>query len=337
MPETSYFIFSLYDSLFALESKIVKETFHLPEITTIEEAPPSIVGVMNLRNKIIPVMDLNIRFGHPYKTYSPQNGVVTIEIKGFLMGIIVSDVYNVINIPSEDIEPTPFNGLEGTTQPRFISGQAKAENDIIMILNHNAIIDFGISILSNTDLKSKESNYFCPEASDEEKKVFHKRSQELMKLLYDETSSNLSPMAVIGLNNEYFGFDLDFVREFFVIKELTKVPCCPSHIVGNMNLRGSILTIVDIRGLLNIPINTNALLNKVVITSTGDDILGIAVEEVFDVFYIKPSDITHVPVAVQTLSEKFIKGNSPYGSKMMTVLDLKKILSDESIIINEEV
>ena len=80
------------------------------------------------------------------------------------------------------------------------------------------------------------------------------------------------PLAIIQLGAECFGVGLDVVREFSHLRRVTAIPCCPSHIAGNMNLRGDILTLVDIRGLLNIPAEGNP--SEVMVVEAGDLSIG---------------------------------------------------------------
>ena len=86
MSSQSFLIFSLGEEHFAIDASIVREIIWLPEVTPIEEAPDYIVGVINLRGKIAPVADLNLRFGHPRKRYHITDNVIVIEKDGFMAG-----------------------------------------------------------------------------------------------------------------------------------------------------------------------------------------------------------------------------------------------------------
>ena len=137
-----------------------------------------------------------------------------------------------------------------------------------------------------------------------------------------------------------FGIDLELVREFSLVRNVVPVPCCPEHIVGQMNLRGDILTLVDIRAVLQlpgVPEDMDAPPGQVVVAQMGELRVGVLVDEVLDVLYLRPSDITPVPVAVQALGMDYLKGTAPHGTKMLSILDLNKILTTGDRVVFEEV
>lgn len=335
MKREPFLVFSLRDELFAMAASVVREMFWLPELTSVEEAPSYIAGVLNLRKKIIPVTDLNILFGHDRLRYLLTDSVIALEVESRMIGIIVNEVRDVIDISSEDIEQSPFNGEAVKSRHHFVDSEAKVGEDIIMILNHNKVFDAGFHAPEAEEHKLKESHYFCTEATAEERKIFHERAVNLMHAVEEEGLAGLMPMAVAGLGNEYFGMDLELIREFSDIPDLTPIPCCPEHILGNMNLRGNVLTVIDIRDSLNLPVSAGKPA-KVIVTGTGELSAGIAVDNVFDVIYLHPSDIKPVPSAVRTKTEQYIKGTAQYNNKVMTIVDLKKILEREELVVNEE-
>jgi purine-binding chemotaxis protein CheW len=149
-------------------------------------------------------------------------------------------------------------------------------------------------------------------------------------------------LAVVGLNGERFAMDLAIVREFSTLRSATHVPCCPNHIVGQMNLRGDILTLVDIRGALQMPLastrgDSNGITGKVVVIESGALRVGVLVDEVFDVVNLQPTDICAVPSAVQSQGADFLQGTAPCGKGMLSILNLPKILTDGVLVVNDEV
>lgn len=350
MENQSFLVFSLHGSLYAVDARGVQEIIWLPELTPLEEIPAYIPGVISLRKKIIPVMDLNIRFGYIYQRYLLSDSVIVVETREWPTGLIVNDVLDVVNIEPQNIEPPLLKGGERKTYHHFVAGEAKVGNDIIMILNHEAISDFGFQVelgpegtAGEEEIKDEAAEpklrikrgYFCPEADERERTVFHERALNLMRPVDEVTYAGMMPVAVVGIGNEYFGIDLEFVREFSEIHNLTPIPCCPRHIVGNMNLRGDVITLIDIRNLLNVVGAAHSKSEKVLVACADNLIAGIAVDDVFDVIYLNPAVITPVPSAVRVKAE-YVKGTAPYRERMMTVLDLKKVISREDIAVNEE-
>lgn len=351
-----YLIFNINASIYGIEAQYVQEIFSLPELTPIAEAPRDIVGVVNLRGNILPVMDLNLRLGYRQLEYSLTDSVVVLQWQNFRLGIIVDRVHEVHNIFLDEVTNELFHGQEITANSqRFLAGVAKVSAEIVMLLNAENLLSYSRSVenldigksgynpeleetnASNLTTSYKEHYIFCPHATPEERATLRERAQNLRRVNEKEDFAGLIALAVIGLNGEYFGLDLQIVREFTDIGKVTPVPCCPNHIVGNMNLRGEIVTLVDIRNLLNLPMTSPETGAKVMLVRVEDLVVGMKVDEVFDVMYLQPSQIQAVPAALHSISDEYLQGTAPYREKMMTLLDLGKMFKKGTLVVNEEV
>ena len=371
MENKHYLIFSLYGLHYGVDALLVQEIFHLPELTTIAEAPDDIVGILNLRGQIVPVMHLALRLGYQPQECSLSDSVIVLEWEGLQIGILVNSVHEVKNIADGAIEAEISYGRKREINSRFISGVAKVDADIIMLLNHEQLLCYsdavsallpdednngsvdatnGHSSKQNDTLEdqfpenhhstklNKIGSFYdlcCPNASPEDRKIFRERSENLRQATTNSDFTGLMPLAVIGLNGEYFGLDLEVVREFTNIRNITPIPCCPPHIVGNMNLRGEIVTLVDIRQALNLP-SAAGTASQAIVIRVDDVVAGLPVERVFDVMYLRPTDVTPVPAAVSSSSNEYLRGTAPYSEKMLSILDLPKIISKGELAVNDE-
>lgn len=361
MKKQSLLTFTLHGLSLAIDTKVVREIIWLPELTLLEECPRYMAGVINMHGKILPVVDLNSRFGHAPQRYNCSDRVIVLDLSGAsvevadqqaaiqnsqsplgLLGIIVNEVLDVLDIPAEDIELPPFAGRELRPHSRFVSGEAKAGDGIVMILDPRKILEleFRVEEAANekTEMISQSANsYFCPEADRHEKETFHDRAVCLRPVLAKEDSVKLIAVAVVSLNGELLCLELGAVREFSKIHNFTPVPCCPKHIVGNMNLRGNVLTVVDIRGLLNMPEGKISESTKVVVADPGGFAVGLVVDEIVDVISLREMEIVAVPASIRVLNEKFVKGAAPFAGRLAALLDLPAILAWDGLIVSEEV
>ena len=359
MEYKSYLIFSLNGLRYGVATEAVREIFFLPELTPIEEAPPDIVGVVNLRGDILAVMDLALRFGHGATEYQITDSLIVLERAGFKVGIIVNQVHEVKDIADELVEPQiSYGGKQVKKFHRFIAGFAKLGADIYMLLDPDKAIEYSDSadpllppnedLSGSTDEEAREGGanlnttperLFCPHASPEERGIFRERAENLMRPTESQDFTGLMPLAVVGLNGEYFGIDLNIVREFTEIQQITPIPCVGQQIAGNINLRGEIITLVDIRGVLNMPIaNVGQQASSAAIVSVDDIVAGVKIDEVLDVMYLHPSQLTPMPVAGHSAAnEEYLRGTAPYDDKIMSLLDLSKMLTQGELAVNEEV
>lgn len=367
MEAQDFIICSLNNSFYGIAASVVKEIFYLPELTPVAEAPPDIVGVLNLRGEILPVMDLYIRLGQQPQDYQLTDSIVVLDWSGFQVGVIVNQVHEVQNIAANEIT-TNLSYRRGMlskngSQPgagssgKFINGVAQLDENLVMLINHQTLMEYSkllnpdsndgnedsahsqaaAALLLERTYNGSDTRIFCPHATPEERATFRERAENLRRTTEDEDFAGLIPLAVIGLNGEYFGLDLDTVREFTDISKITPIPCCPPHIVGNINLRGEIVTLVDVRGVLNLPIAGTNEASKVMVVRMEDLVAGVTVDEVFDVMYLNPTEMMPVPAAVHSINDEYLRGTAPYREKMMGVLDLPKILTKGGLTVDEEV
>jgi purine-binding chemotaxis protein CheW len=109
-----YLTFSLADEEYGIGILKIKEIIGMLPITSVPQTPEFVKGVINLRGKVIPVMDLRLRFGMPPIDYSERTCIIVVEIAGHTgtvqIGIVVDAVSEVLNIKGEDIEQTPTFG-----------------------------------------------------------------------------------------------------------------------------------------------------------------------------------------------------------------------------------
>ncbi|NEQ40418.1 MAG: purine-binding chemotaxis protein CheW [Okeania sp. SIO3I5] len=366
MENKSYLIFLHNNCFYGVEALSVKEIFLLPEVTAIAEMPNSIIGVINLRGNVLPIMDLNLRFGYQQQEYSLTDSLVVIEWQQSTIGIIVNQVYEVKDIPVTEITTEIYSqgelsdgGSERNHKLHLVTGVAKLEEKLITLLSsHNLIryleevAEFSINDRDNIGALVKENSLekaeyqeyskliFCPNATSQERAIFQERAKNLRLETQSQDFSNLIPLAVIGLNSEYFGINLAVVREFTNVQKVTPIPCTPEHIFGNINLRGEIVTLLEIRGILNMQIQTTKTnKNKALIFEVNDLVAGIMVDEVFDVMYLNPLDIKSIPTTINhsQAHNEYLLGTVIYQEKMMSIINFEKIITYKGLIVEEEV
>jgi CheW-like domain. len=133
-----YLTFSAGHEIYGLEIKYVTEIVGIQKITVVPEMPEYIKGIMNLRGKIIPVIDIRLRFKKEPKEYNDRTCIIVIDINGTSIGLIVDAVSEVVTIPEQDITDPPK--INNNFKGRFIKKIGKVGNEVIMILDCEKII-----------------------------------------------------------------------------------------------------------------------------------------------------------------------------------------------------
>jgi purine-binding chemotaxis protein CheW len=133
-----YLTFLLGDEQYGIEILKVVEIIGYMQITEIPQIPDYILGIINLRNKIIPIMDLRLRFHLDKKQADVETVIIVIQTEKVNMGIVVDKVLEVINITDANIEDTPNFGVSITTD--YILGMAKLNNKVTILLSIEGIL-----------------------------------------------------------------------------------------------------------------------------------------------------------------------------------------------------
>jgi purine-binding chemotaxis protein CheW len=134
-----FLTFPLGGEDFGIEIKYVTEIVGIQAITTIPDIPEYIKGIINLRGKIIPVMDVRLRFKKEPIAYGGRTCIVVIEIKEVTIGLIVDSVSEVISIPDENIVPPPQ--MNSSFHNTFIESIAKVGNEVKLILHCDRLLN----------------------------------------------------------------------------------------------------------------------------------------------------------------------------------------------------
>lgn len=138
-----FLTFCMGNEFYGIEIKYVTEIIGLQPITEIPEMPEYIKGIINLRGKIIPVMDVRLRFKKPYREYNDRTCIIVIEIREVSIGLIVDSVSEVISIPDEEIVAPPNVAKEGN---KYIKGIGKVGSEVKLLLDSD-------KLLNETDLE----------------------------------------------------------------------------------------------------------------------------------------------------------------------------------------
>jgi len=128
-----YLTFLLGKESYAIEIKSVTEIIGIQPITEVPELPEYVKGIINLRGKIIPVMDVRLRFKKEPADYNDRTCIIVIDVENISIGLIVDNVSEVLSIPHENIVPLPEMNKESDN--KYIKAIGKVGNEVRLILD----------------------------------------------------------------------------------------------------------------------------------------------------------------------------------------------------------
>lgn len=133
-----FLTFVLSDEEYGVDILCVREIIGIMDITTVPQTPQFVKGVINLRGKIIPVIDLRLKFDMPEKPTDKETCIIVVETKDTLMGVMVDTVSEVMDIESSQIEAAPSFGTQIDTS--FIRGMGKVNSKVKILLDIEKVL-----------------------------------------------------------------------------------------------------------------------------------------------------------------------------------------------------
>ena len=153
--ERQFVVFDLNEEAYGVDISQVREIIRMQEITSVPRAPEFIEGVINLRGKVIPVVDLRARFSMPGTERTDEHRIVVVDVSSQDIGMVVDAVTEVSRIPSSSIEP-PSNVIT-TNDSEYLTGIVKTDEKLIILLDIAKVI-------SNADADALEEVQQSPDA-----------------------------------------------------------------------------------------------------------------------------------------------------------------------------
>jgi purine-binding chemotaxis protein CheW len=138
--EGQYLTFTLNQQLFGMPIHLVREINQLPQITPVPQAPAAVAGVINLREKMIPVMDLRRKFNLPQRDVTRETCVIVVDGRQGQVAVIVDTVASVLLLNQDQIEAPPSLVLSGTAESAVL-GLARSGQQVLVLLNISRLVD----------------------------------------------------------------------------------------------------------------------------------------------------------------------------------------------------
>ena len=312
---------------YALDAALVQEVVWLPELSPVAEALPCVIGAFNLRGHVISVIDLAPCFGRERSDLGVGDAVIVLTVDGERFGILAGEVLDAATIASGDIEDVRDHHRLLGNAASLVSGVAMSGADLAMVLDARALLADAAPAVSPA--AAAPGGVACPAAVAE---TFRTRAERMARPQEAPAAAGSAPFALVSLDGGLFGIPAGVVREFVHLSGVRPVPCCPTHILGSMNLRCDILTVVDLRPVLGLP--ARLPLAEVVVVQAGDLTVGLAVSEVHDVVATGASD-SAVPAPGDN-DLPFCRGPMRADGRIFSIIDIEAMLASRVLHVADE-
>lgn len=136
-----YMTFRSGNENYGIAIQYVNEIIQMQEITSIPETEDYIKGLINLRGKVVPVIDVRQRFKLEPKEYNDRTCIIVINVKALTVGLIVEEIAGVVEINEENILPPPKRGKADKEQNKYVYGIGKVENSVKLLLDPEKLLN----------------------------------------------------------------------------------------------------------------------------------------------------------------------------------------------------
>lgn len=144
-----------------------------------------------------------------------------------------------------------------------------------------------------------------------------------------DTDDQVLQWVTFRLDGETYGINVMQVQEVLRYSEIAPVPGAPSYVLGIINLRGNVVTVIDTRHRFGLPPGEVTDNTRIVIIETDNHVIGIMVDSVAEVVYLNQSEIESAPNVGNDESAKFIQGVCHKNDELLILIDLNKLLTNE--------
>lgn len=301
--ELPYVTFALGQESFGIGLDLVEEIIELPSVTKVPDAPPYVMGVICLRDQVLPLLDviqlLNVEHGGQE---ARREMVILLSFGAARVGIAVDEIQEIIRIRPDGILPPPQTLSEGEA--------AKFEGVVIRK-------DRMVSLLRVLDV-----------VTGEDKEKLAAMGSALDRRTEAQVETHDLPLVVFRLGGEAFGLHLEEVREIIMAGLITPVPRAPDFIEGVLNLRGEVMPVLDLRARFGQPRTGRTSLTRIVITSIGGVYTGLVVDAVEEVRNVDQRRLEEPPKVTAVGANAYITQVARTEAGVIFLLDIQRLLSD---------
>ena len=172
-------------------------------------------------------------------------------------------------------------------------------------------------------------------APEEKRTILQSRAKKLSQEIESEgTDKEYFEILEFLLAHETYAIETMFVREVYPMTELTPLPCTPAFVLGLINVRGQILTVMDMKKFFDLPEKGITNLNKVIVIRKDTTELGILADEIIGIRNIPVNELQPPLSTMAGIHAEYLKGVT--GERLI-VLDMERFLTDKKLIVQEEI
>lgn len=308
--------FSVAEQEYALDISEVQEIVQLPEqVSALPNAPGHVLGLISLRQRLLPLVSLRALFGLPQLDYTEQQRIVVASLPGGLrVGLVTDSVKEVLSVPRSQAESMP-GVLAADSRLQEFTSICRLDDGrrLVSIIASDRLLHasaMGDTLASTVSLEG-------PVAGD----PANKEGETMQIDDLDDNADDDAQVVIFRLGAEEFGVPIMSVQEIVRVPEsLTRVPKTPAFVEGVINLRGTVLPVIDQRARLGLPVVDRSEGQRIMVYMLGGLRTGFIVDSVAEVLRIPRAQIAPAPTMSSEQSALISRVANLQGDKRLVML-----------------
>ncbi len=302
--ELPYVTFALGQESFGINLQQVEEIIEMPAVTKVPDAPGYVLGVICLRDQVLPLLDfIQLLRVEDADQVRQREMVILLNFGEAKLGIAVDGIQEIIRLREEEILPPPQT-LSENEASKFEGVVVRSDRMVSLIKVLNII------------------------RGDDQQKIAAMGTSLLARQEEEVQVSNDLPLVVFRLGAEAYGLKLHEVREIIMVGMITPVPRAPSFIDGVLNLRGEVMPVIDLRDRFGLPRQVATNLSRILITPIGGVFTGLVVDAVDEVKTVDQRKLEDPPRVASAGANAYIQKVARTDAGVVFILDLQQLLTD---------
>jgi purine-binding chemotaxis protein CheW len=313
VPSGQLVTFVLDGVEFGIDIDRVQEITPRTDICPVPGAPSFILGVINLRGMIIPVIDSRRRFHLPEAEPTARTRIIVMNLAGEPTGLQVDAVSEVVKLEDFTLRETP--PLVAGIQAEYLAGMVTVGKRLITLIHLAKLLDSS-EFQEREALRSDAMTAAGLFGMDMEGR--------------DEEISEDRAFVTFSLGAESFGIALEQVEEILEIPAVTKVPDAPDYVLGVICLREQVLPLVDLTAVLAVQGLPEARKPEmVVLVSFGDTAIGVVVDRIQEILRVTPEKLLPAPQTLSETEAEHLEGVILREDRMVGLLNVMRIITGD--------
>lgn len=307
--------FRLRHENYAIDINYVEEIIELPKITPVPEMSQIIEGIFHQRNRALPILRLSRRFRLPDSELNDDNSVLIVNQDGLVMGFIVDEITEVFRVVNDEIVPPPAN----------ISGRSAEQLEGIIKIKINEVMEVVMALNIDNILTDNEQNYL-------------RELNDGLNDNVDDNSDDLYASEIISIlkfrvRDEIFAIRVPEINEITVMQKMVQVPKTPPFVNGVINLRGDVITIIDLAKLFGNPPQGVTDTSRIVIVQTENSKAGFQVDQIRGIDHVPYNLFERPSGLIKGQYNQFIDGigREPNRDEVIILMDINETLAQAEL------